>query len=517
MSLTGRNTLSLKKKDVLQQKQAGSAYKKLVFAHKAAAGETGINIGSLVQPSEMASLGFVNPNYSEIQAAKILFFKKNVTITSSAKGKLIQDLSYTIPTNERIDFQGFTAEDGEIFVVEIETSVKDGLQVVDSNRIVATGVLPANQTTINVGQVFAVGKYPSQQVGAVTVFIDGAQQFRNTGNSDTNLDANYYEVDAGAGLGSLIEMNTPDPINDRSYLVLGEQTAERPAGSTMAVVETLAGQVDAMIPTLAALAGVPTTTFQTAPNNVDLKNFADFVLNLIPAGTIQAYGGNTAPQGYLICDGSEISRTTYSRLFANVGTNFGAGDGSTTFNLPDLRGQFLRGNINIPQVTGSGTASSNAATFTAHGINRTGMPVRMVSGTLSGLNTTTTYYAIVVDANTLAFATTHANALSNTRIAITGANSAVIRQWVSPDAAGRFALQSGGSTGPNVGSQEEWAVGVHNHRFASGNAGGFLNAVGGVSVSGGTSVSSYNEDVASTNLGRETRSNNVSVNYIIKT
>ena len=62
-----------------------------------------------------------------------------------------------------------------------------------------------------------------------------------------------------------------------------------------------------------------------------------------PIGAIQAYGGAEAPRGWLLCDGSAVSRTVYSELFAKIGTAFGEGDGSTTFNIPDLRGEFLRG------------------------------------------------------------------------------------------------------------------------------------------------------------------------------
>lgn len=63
----------------------------------------------------------------------------------------------------------------------------------------------------------------------------------------------------------------------------------------------------------------------------------------VPAGLIMPYGGTSAPTGYLLCDGSAVSRTTYATLFALIGITAGQGDGSTTFNLPDLRGRFLRG------------------------------------------------------------------------------------------------------------------------------------------------------------------------------
>ena len=57
-------------------------------------------------------------------------------------------------------------------------------------------------------------------------------------------------------------------------------------------------------------------------------------------GSITIYAGNNSPSGFLLCDGRAIPRSDYSELFAVVSTIYGAGDGSTTFNLPDLRGRF---------------------------------------------------------------------------------------------------------------------------------------------------------------------------------
>lgn len=57
------------------------------------------------------------------------------------------------------------------------------------------------------------------------------------------------------------------------------------------------------------------------------------------AGAVLPYSANSIPSGWLVCDGSEVSRTTYAALFGIIGTVWGAGDGSTTFNLPDLRGR----------------------------------------------------------------------------------------------------------------------------------------------------------------------------------
>lgn len=64
---------------------------------------------------------------------------------------------------------------------------------------------------------------------------------------------------------------------------------------------------------------------------------------LMPTASLMPYAGSAAPTGYLLCDGAAISRTTYSDLFGIVGTTYGVGDGSTTFNIPDLRGRVIAG------------------------------------------------------------------------------------------------------------------------------------------------------------------------------
>lgn len=75
-----------------------------------------------------------------------------------------------------------------------------------------------------------------------------------------------------------------------------------------------------------------------------------------PAGAIMQYAGTNAPEGWLMCDGSAISRTTYSALFAAIGTTYGAGDGSTTFNLPNLANRVA---VGVSDTHGLGTTGGN--------------------------------------------------------------------------------------------------------------------------------------------------------------
>lgn len=88
-----------------------------------------------------------------------------------------------------------------------------------------------------------------------------------------------------------------------------------------------------------------------------------------PVGALTPFAGSTPPAGYLACDGSAVSRTTYSALFAVIGTTYGVGDGSTTFNLPDARGVFLRGvgSQTVSGVTYTGTQGvTEGDQFQAH-------------------------------------------------------------------------------------------------------------------------------------------------------
>ena len=75
-------------------------------------------------------------------------------------------------------------------------------------------------------------------------------------------------------------------------------------------------------------------------------NREDWVRSVVPSGTVIAFAGATPPTGWLLCNGSTISRTAYPALFTAISVAHGSGDGSTTFHLPDYQGRFLRGVAN---------------------------------------------------------------------------------------------------------------------------------------------------------------------------
>ncbi len=90
---------------------------------------------------------------------------------------------------------------------------------------------------------------------------------------------------------------------------------------------------------------------------------SDILTKTLPVGTVGYFAANTLPAGWLKCDGSAVSRATYAALFAYVGVIYGVGDGVTTFNLPDIRGEFIRGfddarGIDAGRVIGSAQAQA---------------------------------------------------------------------------------------------------------------------------------------------------------------
>jgi microcystin-dependent protein len=131
-------------------------------------------------------------------------------------------------------------------------------------------------------------------------------------------------------------MSIPNTLN------IGSNTLYlSPSGAQVGIGTTTVGANKLTVAgTVASTAGgfvFPDSTVQTTAA----------VAAAIPAGTLTAYAGASAPTGWLLCYGQAISRTTYSDLFSAIGTTWGSGDGSTTFNVPDLRGRLVAGADNM--------------------------------------------------------------------------------------------------------------------------------------------------------------------------
>ncbi|WID42133.1 tail protein [Pseudomonas phage ZRG1] len=129
-----------------------------------------------------------------------------------------------------------------------------------------------------------------------------------------------------------------NPASPETQIVLG---TSYPAGtSILGVQNNPAGAVPYPLIRDNNLSDVPNKAAARSELDVYSKAEAEAI---VPPGAVIYFARNTAPSGWLKCNGAAISRTAYAKLFAAIGTVFGAGDGFTTFNLPDLRGEFVRG------------------------------------------------------------------------------------------------------------------------------------------------------------------------------
>ena len=113
---------------------------------------------------------------------------------------------------------------------------------------------------------------------------------------------------------------------------------------------------------------------------------------VVPSGSIIAFGGSAAPDaGWLLCNGADVNRTTYARLFAAIATAYGAGNGSSTFGLPDLRDRVLLGKGTNNSTLGAETGSAAASSVIT---NATGTIATVNTGaTTNSLSTTTATFA----------------------------------------------------------------------------------------------------------------------------
>lgn len=213
----------------------------------------------------------------------------------------------------------------------------------------------------------AAGKVLGTLVGSTTVTelpiaVDGSNNVSLSGSlTGTNLNATQSGVNAnvvitsngGSGRQWLLVSNTSGGFSIYDGTGAATRVWVSPAGlvgiGTTSPSDPLT--VNGVIKSLTGGFSYPDGTTQTTAANT-------------PTGALLAYAGAAAPSGWLLCAGQEVSRSTYSALFAIIGTTYGAGNGSTTFNVPDLRGRVAAGKDDMG---GSSAARLNSMASTSLG------------------------------------------------------------------------------------------------------------------------------------------------------
>jgi len=269
--------------------------------------------------------------------------------------------------------------------------------VLFSPGAIAQGLAPTvngAEVTLADGRVYADGQL---------ILVPGAilqyDPAKTTGTDDVWVEVLRLVVDATVDA-SLVSPSTGDPTAEREQWVTSLQSRDTSAdslppnglGRTVVAIYAFDRDNGALTPTAPTMLTVqdkprldghigvggtqhPVATpaqagFMSAEDKSALENIS---VGLTPTGAVIAFAGFMPPTGWLECDGMAISRTMYAALFSVIGTTYGAGDGQATFNLPDLRGEFVRGwdhlrGVDPGRTRGSGQdAAYGAHTHTIYG------------------------------------------------------------------------------------------------------------------------------------------------------
>ena len=249
----------------------------------------------------------------------------------------------------------------------VNTNATISSNIVASNYVISgTGIFYSNGTAFSSGGSGNI-------TGTGIFWPNGSPAVYNTSfwvqNQDYGLTANTADYGNTLGLisdtvdtvydeGTLLNSSAVDGNSIVDYTITGTKFSNSIAISTTGDISAgnissgnLSTTSNISVGNLSATGSITVTANVTATSNIRANGsfiFADGTSQAtaavgVPTGTVAYFAANTTPSGWLRCDGSTISRTTYSSLYSFIGTTFGSGDGSTTFGLPDLRGEFLRG------------------------------------------------------------------------------------------------------------------------------------------------------------------------------
>lgn len=217
------------------------------------------------------------------------------------------------------------------------------------------------ETTISSNENGELNLQEGATVGGVLIasqtFVDSAVSAEESSriSADEQLQANIDAEQAralaaesalGARIDNVLSNITPESLDSLTEIVTAFQAADGDlSGAITSLATTTANNLSAEVANRqSAISALQTqiTSEESARVSGDsstltsAQTYTDTVAAvLVPVGVISMYAGNTAPAGYLLCDGSAVSRSVYSSLFSIIGTSYGSGNGSTTFNLPN--------------------------------------------------------------------------------------------------------------------------------------------------------------------------------------
>jgi hypothetical protein len=350
MSSIAKVNISLSKKDLTKSRIPPVASRNVVFYHKATLGQLTINLLSLTMPSSEIPTE-AQATVSEISGAQLAINKKNLSLSSSSKGKLIQGLDFVVIDSYTISLIGpgysSGAESDEIFVGTISGAPISDLIVASAKSVFKTYELAVGSTILNLGQEYQVGVNPNDDIGILKVFVNGILARRGV---------DFDEVDAGSGYGTTLSFKVA-PVSIPHQIVVDFGVMSITDNNAIGAIESLAGTIQKIAEDLADVAGTSSTDyFSASPSEVERRAFGDMVLihekildvevpietewvdfASVAAGTLITSTGTSPTYGTVVTNKAQWKRVGSDMLIrwdyrqSSAGT---AGTGQYLFNLP---------------------------------------------------------------------------------------------------------------------------------------------------------------------------------------
>jgi len=276
---------------------------------------------------------------------------------------------------------GITPKEGEmIYITDTKkmwigdgaTAGGEGINANSLDGVTATQFVRSDTDSTSSGTVMRVDNDAGIDILTETTAINGIQVYQPTSSADALMTfhiAGDYAVHFGLDGGTNDLVVGGWSMGANAFKIWHSGNHGSGSGLNADLLDGQNGTYYAPVVS-PAFSGTPTApTASNGTNSTVIASTAYVLANAVanPTGTVIAFSTSSIPAGYIKCNGSAVSRTTYSTLFAEVGTLYGSGNGSTTFNLPDLRGEFIRGWADNRSVdTGRAIGSYQAEAYKSH-------------------------------------------------------------------------------------------------------------------------------------------------------
>ena len=322
-----------------------------------------------------------NNNLNLVEQAITGYVKITLTSASASYVLDIADASASDGRNAFIEFVGTLASAISIVVPDVEKGywVKNSATGASLTFRTSGGTgftLPSNEWVFAITDgASAVNTTPTSLSGYARLSASQVFTGANTFTSSVNI-TGPVSVSASAAFTLPVDIRAALSVTGAATFT-SAVAINAPLSVTGAAVFTSTVNISK---SLVVAATVESTLGGVKFPDGTLQSTAATSASGIPAGSVFDYAGTAAPSGYLLCFGQAVSRSTYSDLFTAIGTTFGSGDGSTTFNLPDLRGRVAAGKDDM------GGSAANRITSGGSGI--TGTTLGAAGGTQTHTLTT---------------------------------------------------------------------------------------------------------------------------------